>query len=634
MDYVYRARVLCIKPQYKVVIIIADLVTVTFLPTDKQIRIPIGMSLLEAANEAGVQINAVCGGKGSCGKCRAKLLKGSLSEVSSAEKRLFSRQQLQEGLILLCQRNVLEDTEIENLANLLPNETYTPAKGNLLDLTFEVDTPVSKTFHQLTVPSIEDQVADLDRVLNEHSSLIKVDFELLKEIPSLLRKANYRVTSVVVNNDLIALEEGDTTVELYGIAFDIGTTSVAGYLVNMIDGKVIASASATNRQGIHGADVISRIAYTNENKEGGLTRLQKLVVETLDEVVVKLLQRTGVSKERVYTITLIGNTVMSHLLMGVSPIGMATAPFIPGFARSLSGCVRDLGLKILVGSTRFVLLPNIAGYVGSDTVGVILATQLDRLVGTWLAVDIGTNGEIALASGSRLLTCSTAAGPAFEGACISQGMRAEPGAIVKVDIDEDVHLEVVGNVEPLGICGSGLIDAVAELLRLGVIRSNGRIRNPEECPVQLSDAVKNRIRRTEKNSKFVLYTGQQHEVAITQKDISELQLGKGAVRAGIELLMKELDIEAHQLDGILVAGAFGSNLRPESVRGIGLFPSIELNRIKPVGNAAGTGAIMALLSKKQLQAANDLPKRVEHVELSLNKGFSQSFAKAISFQER
>ena len=634
MDCVDRTCVLCIKPHYKVVIIMANLVTITFLPTYEQIRVPIGTSLLEAANEAGVQINAVCGGKGSCGKCRAKLLKGSLSEVSSSEKRLFSQQQLQEGFILLCQKSVLEDTEIENLANLLPNEAYTPAKGNLLDLTFEVDTPVSKVFHQLTVPSIEDQVADLDRILNEHSSLIKVDFELIKEIPSLLRRANYRVTSVVVNNDLIALEEGDTTAELYGIAFDIGTTSVAGYLVNMIDGKVLASASATNRQGIHGADVISRIAYTNENKEGGLTRLQTLVSETLDDVVVKLLQRTGVSKERVYTITLIGNTVMSHLLMAVSPIGMATAPFIPGFARSLSGCVRNLGLKCLVGSTRFVLLPNIAGYVGSDTVGVILATQLDRLAGTWLAVDIGTNGEIALASGSRLLTCSTAAGPAFEGASISQGMRAEPGAIVKVDIDEDVHLEVVGNVEPLGICGSGLIDAVAELLRLGVIRSNGRIRNPEECPALLSDAVKNRIRQTEKNPKFVLYDGKQHEVAITQKDISELQLGKGAVRAGIELLMKELDIEAHQLDGILVAGAFGSNLRPESVKGIGLFPNIRLSKIIPVGNAAGTGAIMALLSKTQLQKANDLPKRVEHVELSLNKGFSQSFAKAISFQER
>ena len=359
-----------------------DLITVTFLPAGEKIQVPIGTRLMDAANEAGVQINAVCGGKGSCGKCRAKLLKGSLSEVSFAEKGLFSPQQLQEGLILLCQRNLMEDTEIENLAQLIPNKAYTPLKGNFLELTFEVDAPVSKTYHQLTPPSIEDQIADLDRILNERPSLLNIDLALLKKIPSILREAQYCVTSVVVNKDLIALEKGDTTAELYGIAFDIGTTSVAGYLVNMIDGKVLASTSATNRQRVHGADVISRITYTNENKEGGLTRLQKLVVETLDEVVIKLLQLTGVSKDKVYAITLIGNTVMSHLLMAVSPLGVASAPFIPAFARSLSGSVRDLGLKSLLESTRFVLLPNIAGYVGSDTVGVILATQLDRLTGT------------------------------------------------------------------------------------------------------------------------------------------------------------------------------------------------------------------------------------------------------------
>ena len=612
----------------------ADLVTVTFLPSGEKIQVPIGTRLMEAANSAFVQINAVCGGRGSCGKCRAKLLKGLLSDVSFAEKELFSSQQLQEGLILLCQRIVLEDTTIEILAHLIPNIAYSPVKGNFLDLTFEVDIPVSKIYHQLTIPSIEDQIADLDRILNERSGLLNIELALVKKIPGILREANYNVTSVVVNKDLIALEKGDTTAELYGIAFDIGTTSVAGYLVNMLDGKVLASTSATNRQKVHGADVISRITYTTDNKEGGLTRLQKLVVETLDEVVLKLLQQTGVSKDRVYAITLIGNTVMSHLLMAVSPLGVASAPFVPGFARSLSGSVGDLGLKNLLESTRFVLLPNIAGYLGSDTVGVILATQLNRLTGKWLAVDIGTNGEIALASGGRVVTCSTAAGPAFEGACISQGMRAEPGAIVKVDINKDVQLEVIGKVKPQGICGSGLIDAVAELVRLGIIRANGRIKSPEECSDHLPEAVKNRIRPSEKGFKFVLSSDHDNEVAITQKDISELQLGKGAVRAGIEILMEEINIEAHQLNGILVAGAFGSNLRPESVKGIGLFPDIELSKIKPVGNAAGTGAIMALLSKKQLLLANELPKHVEHIELSLHSGFSRKFAKAISFVEK
>jgi len=609
----------------------SELVTVSFSPSDKQIDILVGTSAMDAAIKAGVQVNAVCAGKGSCGKCHARLLKGSLSEISPVERALFSPQQLHEKFILLCQRKILGDSELEILAPSVP-DSYSPVKGDFSDLAFEVDCPISKTFYQLTLPSIADQRADLDRVLSELSSPVTVEISLVNKIPDLLRKADYCVTSVVVNNALIDVEEGDTSLELYGIAFDIGTTSIAGYLVNLLDGRVLASTSATNRQGIHGADVISRITFTRETREG-LIRLQKLVVETLDDVVLKLLRQSGVAQDRVYLVTLIGNTVMSHLLLGISPIGVASAPFVPAFTSGLNGSVREFGLKTLPGRTRFVLLPNIAGYVGSDTVGVMLATQMDRLKGTWLAVDIGTNGEIVLASEGRILTCSTAAGPAFEGACISQGMRAELGAIFKVDITEDVCLSVIGEVEPQGICGSGLIDAVAEMVRLGILKTNGRIKSQDECPGHLAEAVKSRIRQTEKGLKFVLSTGL-NEVAITQQDISELQLGKGAVRAGIDLLMEELNLKADQLDGILVAGAFGSNLRTESAQGIGMFPELDLRRIKPVGNAAGTGGIIALLSKQQLQLANELSKRVEHLELSLHPGFSRKFAKSISFKVR
>jgi uncharacterized 2Fe-2S/4Fe-4S cluster protein (DUF4445 family) len=322
---------------------------------------------------------------------------------------------------------------------------------------------------------------------------------------------------------------------------------------------------------------------------------------------------------------------MSHLLLGVSPAGVASAPFVPAFSRSLKGSAADLGLKSLPAYTRFVLLPNVAGYVGSDTVGVILATKLYDLPGTWLAIDIGTNGEVALASGGRLLTCSTAAGPAFEGASISQGMRAEPGAIYQVRLENDVEITVAGDMKPAGICGSGLIDAVSEMVRLGIVKSSGRIKSPQDLQPGFPAALINRIKQNGNGNKFILAEGER-EVAITQSDVNELQLGKGAVRAGMEILLKELGLKASDLDGILLAGAFGSNLRPASLKGIGMLPDVGLDRVKSVGNAAGTGAILALLSKRQLEIALALPKRIEHVELSLHSGFQRAFARGLSFE--
>lgn len=607
-----------------------QMVTASFRPSGIEVKVPLGINALTAAIEAGIQVNAVCGGKGKCGKCRAKVVQGRLSKPSSAEAGIYTEQELEQGWLLLCQRTIQGDVVLEANYPTEKGNSFMPTKGNPLALDFEIDSPVLKTYHELPQPTIEDQTADLDRVLSELSGEVKVQIEAVRQLPDVLLESRYRVTSVLMNDRLITLEKGDTSSQIYGIAIDIGTTSVAGYLLDMRDGRILASASAANRQRVHGADVISRITYFREN-ENGLARLHKLVHESIDEVILQLLKQSKVAREHVYAVTLIGNTVMSHLVMGVSPIGVASSPFNPAFARSLSGSVGELGLQSLPAASQFILLPNIAGYVGSDTVGVILATELDRISGNWLAIDIGTNGEIALASNGRILTCSTAAGPAFEGASISQGMRAEPGAIIKVVMDEDVHLEIIGEEEPQGISGSGLIDAVAEMVKLGLLRANGRIKSPEECPPDLPEKIKQRIVPSDNGTKFLLTSGR-NEVAITQKDISELQLGKGAIRAGIEILMETLGITAEQLDGILVAGAFGSNLKPSSIQGIGMFPPVELSKIKSVGNAAGTGAIMALLSKKKLKLASVLSRNVEHIELSLHTGFSRKFAKAIRFE--
>ena len=394
-------------------------------------------------------------------------------------------------------------------------------------------------------------------------------------------------------------------------------------------GTVLASASNSNRQARYGADVISRITHTL-TAPGVLENMKELVVRTIDEIIGDLLTASGVASQNIYIMSVVGNTVMSHFLLGVSAKNIASAPFVPVFSTLPTLSVDILGLKNLKPETRLFLLPNIAGYVGADTTGMILATRIHEGEQTRLAIDIGTNGEIVLASKGRVLTCSTAAGPAFEGGSISQGMRAEPGAICAVRLDGDVHLKTVGDKTPRGICGSGLVDVVSEMVRLGIISSRGRMEAPSDCPDSVPGLIKNRIIRHENANRFVLFD-QGHEISVTQKDISELQLAKGAIRAGIEILMEAQGLSADDLDQVLLAGAFGSGLRPESLKGIGLLPDIPLDRVKAVGNAAGKGAVMALLSKGQKALAATIAKTCEHVELSAHKDFFDKFARALAF---
>ncbi len=601
--------------------------TITLKPQGNQVKVSPGAEILDIVWGQAIEINSICGGEGTCGKCRGKIVAGKISEPTNKEMDFLSEDELKKGVVLLCQRKIIGDLTLELEGISDEQKKYTPVKG-FIEIGTETDPIVTKTFHQLSSPTRNDPIAGLDRILNDLPRDTTLDIGLMPQVPRVLTQGKYNLTTTVFNNKVIVLESGDKTSQLFGIAFDIGTTSVAGYLINLQSGKILESISAVNKQRIHGADVISRISYTVE-KPDGLLEMKDKVTQTIDGIIKDLLLASGIAPEHVCIITLVGNTVMSHFLLGVSPVGMAKAPFVPVFTKNKIGTANFLGLKNLPGTARFILLPNIAGYVGSDTVGVILSTKIFEKPGNWLAVDIGTNGEVILSTKSRLLTCSTAAGPAFEGAFISHGMRAEPGAICKVEIKNDVKIVVIGDQKPKGICGSGLVDTVSELIRVGIVRTNGRIKKPDECPKELPDNVRRRIKKTEKGYKFVVEEGKT-EVAITQKDISELQLGKGAIRAGIEVLLQEAGIT--NLDGVLLAGAFGNNSRPKSLIGIGMFPDIALDRIQAVGNAAGNGAIMALLSKKQLKKAFDIPNTIEHVELSLHKSFQRQFARAISFE--
>jgi uncharacterized 2Fe-2S/4Fe-4S cluster protein (DUF4445 family) len=430
----------------------------------------------------------------------------------------------------------------------------------------------------------------------------------------------------------MALEAGDTTASSYGIAFDIGTTTVAGMLWDFNRGVMLGAVAKTNPQTAFGADVISRIQAAQENPQN-LESLQASIKDCLNTIIKDFKTNYDIDEDHIYEVTIVGNTTMSHLLLGVDPTSLAQAPFAAVFCRAcdFTGQAFSLDVNPLA---EVHLLPNIAGHVGSDIVGVLLATDLMRRKGLHLAIDVGTNGEILLAKDGQVLACSTAAGPAFEGAHIQSGMRASEGAIEQIQIASgEVRLQVIGNHKPMGICGSGLIDGIAQLLLAGLVDQTGRLMDQAAAiKANLPETLIKRLRDGEKGREFVLYTGgPARDVVITQKDIREVQLAKGAIASGILIMLNSLQASAGELDSISLAGAFGNYIRRESALRIGLFPEIPMDKIISVGNAAGTGACMALLSPSSRLEAELQSSLVKHIELAVCGDFQTEFIKAMSF---
>ncbi|MDW7740264.1 MAG: ASKHA domain-containing protein [Bacillota bacterium] len=606
---------------------------VKFIPQNKEIEVDPGTNLLKAADKAGLYIEGDCAGKGTCGKCRVNITEGLENNPSPAEKKFLSENELQSGWVLACQRTVDKNMVVDVPLQKDAHTRKISLAGGVEKL--EADPVLEKIAVKLSKPAVKDQTADLERLLGE---LKKGDLSVkpreLSGLPSMLRNNGFSVTAAIDGNRIISLEPGNTGDYMYGIAFDIGTTTIVGSLLDLKNAEVIAVSAATNPQNIYGADVISRITHASQ-VEGGLKQLQDKVVESANQIIKNLLRQTRIPKDRVYEIVLVGNTTMSHLFMGIDPTYLAPAPFIPAYSRALKVEASEIGLNIHpAGLVTF--LPNIAGYVGSDTVGVILATGMDQRKDNCAAIDIGTNGELVLAANGRLMACSTAAGPAFEGAQIKQGMRAAAGAIETVSfVNEDITLSMIDDEPACGICGSGLIDAAAALIQAGLIEPNGRFVNVEENPDKVPPQFRDRLRRGKSGFEFVLVAGKDTEsgddIVLTQGDVRELQLAKGAIYAGLVILLKEAGISEDDLDQVMLAGAFGNYVRKESALTIGLLPQIPAEKIIAVGNAAGDGAKMALASKKARFRALELPGKVEHLELSTRIDFQEIFVDALSF---
>ncbi|MBQ9707715.1 MAG: DUF4445 domain-containing protein [Firmicutes bacterium] len=413
----------------------------------------------------------------------------------------------------------------------------------------------------------------------------------------------------------------------YGMAFDIGTTTVAGILWDMKGGVCLGAASEDNPQRVHGADVISRINYIGKDGEN-LGQLHREIIGCMNGIIEKVTREAGISAGDIIAIAAAGNSCMSHILAGVKPYSLAIAPYTPLFTEAKRLVASELGLEA-ADEAELYLLPNIAGHVGSDISADIIATGIFSDRNVHLMIDVGTNGEIVLAANGKLYACSTAAGPAFEGASIKHGMRAAGGAIEKVEISEgNVLIKTIGDERPVGICGSGIIDAVSEMLKAGVITEEGRIKSADE----IGDAfLAERIKQEGRTNRFILYADDESEVAITQKDIREIQLAKGAIYAGALVLADTAGLSFSDIEKLTIAGAFGSYIDVESAMNIGLLPEVERSKVKTAGNAAGTGASMALFSEKTRATLEEVVETVTHVDLSTNESFQSRFIDSMGF---
>ena len=602
---------------------------VIFKPLKQEAEVEPGTSLLDAAQKAGVSITSDCGGMGRCGKCKLFVQKG-VSSLSPREREYLTPDEIRQKIRLACQAAVKAPAVVLLLA-LPSGKEHILEEGVHRSVSFQ---PFIKKYFLDIRPNDLRKEKPLDEIVEDFllQQGIKnpvMAFSCLKTLPSLIGKDSKGVTALVKDREVLGFEAGDASRQIFGLAVDIGTTTVVGYLFDLCQGTLVGVDSALNIQSAIGSDVVSRIEYAL-NTPDGLNRLQNMVADTINHIIENLCSAGGISSGNIYGIVTVGNTSMHHLFLGISPQLLARSPYNPITGRVLWIRANVLKLKVSL-MAQVICLPLVSGFIGSDTVGVVLATGLHRSQIPKMAIDIGTNGEIVLTDGKTMIACSCAAGPAFEGAQIQCGMRGVSGAIDRVDFSENsFQYHVIDESPPEGICGSGLVDAVAAMQKAGLISGDGRLLSKEQAPQISSSRMLNRGKYKE----FVLsakdrFSGAK-EVVITQKDIRELQLAKGAMMAGIRILLNTMGLKEEDVREVYLAGAFGNYLRAESAMAIGLLPVFKNARITQVGNAAGTGAKMALLSTRALNEALRIARRIKYVELAKIPDFQQQFMKGMS----
>ena len=620
---------------------------VTFYPANKEILCNHGDNLLEVDRKAGIFIEAPCNGSVSCGKCKVKLLKGNIRSVDDTVRTTFK---LEEGYISACHSEIVEDIEIDvptifasSLAEMkiddLSSETdiklFEISKNYITDNDMTFTSYVRKDFLQIAKPNLDDNISDWDRIKRH----LKVNYgykntfcrlPTLKKLPQLLRVADFNLTITHIprgkdKTTIINLEAGDTTSRLYGVSVDIGTTSVAAFLVDMYKGELLARVSSGNGQIKFGADVINRIVFAA--KDGGLEKLNHAIIhETINPILDKMFKDAGVDRDEVIAFVAAGNTTMSHLLLGVYPDYLRKEPYVPSFLRA--PFVKASELQIDINPETFLyIVPSVSSYVGGDITAGILASGIWLSEEDVLLIDLGTNGEIVFGNKEYLLTCACSAGPAFEGDGISCGMRASYGAIEKIEIDKEnlvPKLTIIGEGKPQGICGSGIIDLVSEMMFQNIINRRGKLNK---------NSTSNRIRYDEHGTgeyviAFKEEFGLETDIVITEVDIDSFIRTKGAVYSGAATLIGSIGKDFNLLEKVYIAGGIGNSLDIDKSIRIGLLPDISRDKFSYIGNSSLMGCYLTLMSEDARRILEKIAAMMTYIELSVYTDYMDNFVSA------
>ena len=590
--------------------------TIDFEPVGRRGEFSGQQSLLECARQLSVDLVSICGGIGNCERCKVQVISGKVSQISLEEEASLSAKELEQGYRMACMAYPLSDVKLHVPAESLTALQRTQIEG--LDVDVEPDPPVRGLDAHLTTPTLETPQADAQNLwaaLAAHGiESGTIDFRVQQNLSQLIREFDWHVNVALRGDEIVAI--GEPSTRWLGLAVDIGTTKIAGYLIDLESGETLAAKGLMNPQISYGEDVVSRIVAASKSP-ADTARLQSLLSEALSQLAADLCAESDSMPAEIVEAVAVGNTAIHHLFLGLPVKQLGLSPYVPAVDDALDIKAREIGLNIAPGAYVH-LLPNIAGYVGADHVAMLLATRLAELGGVSLAIDIGTNTEICLNHKGKMTSVSCASGPAFEGAHIKFGMRAAPGAIEHVRLDnERLEIQTIAGEPPVGICGSGLLDVVAQMRLNGALDRSGKM---TDHPL---------IRNLDGQAEFVLAERPGlDDITISQKDVRELQLAKAAIRLGIRALVEAEGLSENDVEQVIIAGAFGTFINVESAITIGMLPDLPLERFKQVGNAAGTGARLALISQSERENADQVAKRDGYIELAKVPNFNRKFAEA------
>ena len=608
-------------------------VALTLFPAGRTLQVDPGVTILAAAHAAGVDIEATCGGRGRCTSCRVKFAAGIVPPPTIMDELQLGDALVREGYRLSCQCRVTDPITV-HASPPVDDQSFQILGAERPSLPVRIDAGVTKTLVHVSLPTEEHhQTSDLEALLAVVGGTPSdCAPDVIRTLPQALREHGGEATVASFGSRILSVEPGDTHLLAFGLAVDVGTTSVVTSLMELASGEQLASVSSLNPQAVFGGDLMSRIAFAQFDASN-LRKLQTRIIGLLNQHIEQVCRDSGVLAKWIYKVAIVGNTCMHHMLLGIDPSYVGLAPYAPVMRHPLTLAARELYLKVNP-EARVCLLPIVAGFVGADAVGVALATRMDESSEIRIAVDIGTNGEVLLGSREHLWACSAPAGPALEGAQIRHGMRAALGAIDRVSFDgRDLTLHTIGEAAAQGICGSGLIDAIAVLLDASVIDWTGLIDldHLDRLPLALAARV---IKRGDERAVILAHPGEHgatQELLLTQDDVRQVQLCKGAIASGAAMLQRIAGVPEDKVAELMLAGGFGNYLSIASAIRIGLIPAVPESKVRYVGNAALLGAQLALLSETERQHAEQIARHIEHVSLAAHPDFQDVFVDCMNF---